>query len=288
MYKVMDLSYCISTYNRANLLNNSLHALVKQEYPVQNYEVIVVDDNSEEDIYGLCQSFKGTINLHYLRLEHGLGWRDCTIGMNFAMRRALGEVWAVSHPEIVISPKGIDVLYSSHFRKYPLIFQQNGRDIENLCLLMFPLFLSEGQFSISDYNELEYSKVIEKYYPEILDKYKNIRSMGNFVCMSMKKTNWERMSGFYEFISWGSADPDHQSRRNEFKIADALADTVDGICLHQYHPKSKKSEIGHAQLESRPFSEATIPLLNLSREHEEELKGQLVKEEYWKIDLGLS
>lgn len=46
-YQVI-ISVVIPTYNRANQLDSCLHSLCKQNYPLRKYEVIVIDDNSND------------------------------------------------------------------------------------------------------------------------------------------------------------------------------------------------------------------------------------------------
>lgn len=279
----MKISYCISAYNRAKQLDNTLHAFAKQDLAKKDYEIIVVDDNSEEDLRTVCLKYKGKMNLRYIRLEHDFGSRDCATALNFAMRRAKGDVWACSHPEVLLSKSGLDVLYSSHYGKYPLVFQQENKDLDNLCVLLPTIKMAEDQFSLWEYDHLTFDKIVEKYQPGVIALMPNIRGASCFVCMSMKKETWIKMGGFYEFYSWGSVDPDNQSRRDVFGIADVIAATPHGLCIHQYHPVSPQAQLGQAQLEIRPFGEASMPLANLSQLIEDKRSNELKEDIYFPI-----
>jgi len=51
------VSVIIPVRNNRNCLQKCLYALYFQSYPYNQFEVIVVDNNSTEDLYSLCQQF---------------------------------------------------------------------------------------------------------------------------------------------------------------------------------------------------------------------------------------
>lgn len=57
----IQLSIIIPTRNRAVLLYNALDSLTKQTYSATNYEVIVVDNGSNDNTYDVCRHFKRRI-----------------------------------------------------------------------------------------------------------------------------------------------------------------------------------------------------------------------------------
>lgn len=61
------ISVIIPTYNGAELLRKSLDTWTQQTMHYDEFEVIVVDNNSTEDIYGVVKSFMGTdTNIRYV------------------------------------------------------------------------------------------------------------------------------------------------------------------------------------------------------------------------------
>lgn len=64
------LSIVIPTFNNALFLSNVLHHLFKQNISAENYEIIVVDDGSQDStgdiIYSVFHSKKSSINLKYI------------------------------------------------------------------------------------------------------------------------------------------------------------------------------------------------------------------------------
>jgi glycosyltransferase involved in cell wall biosynthesis len=61
----MKISIIIPTYNRAKLLERAIISVLSQTY--QEYELIVVDDGSEDETKEVCERFQ---NVHYLYQEN--------------------------------------------------------------------------------------------------------------------------------------------------------------------------------------------------------------------------
>ena len=82
------LSVIIPTYNRAAYLDKSLTSLIKQNYPKDGFEVIVIDDGSEDDTAKIASQFKNDLNLKYFRESHlGVSW-----ARNLGIEKANGEI----------------------------------------------------------------------------------------------------------------------------------------------------------------------------------------------------
>ncbi len=64
------ISVVIPTYNRAVLLERSLASLVDQSIPIDDYEVIVVDDGSTDATLEVCHRFLPQLPLSILRQEN--------------------------------------------------------------------------------------------------------------------------------------------------------------------------------------------------------------------------
>lgn len=67
------ISVIIPTYNRVKYLSLALDSLVSQNFNFSkdNFEVIVVDDGSDEDYSQVIQAFESKLNLQFLRQGHG-------------------------------------------------------------------------------------------------------------------------------------------------------------------------------------------------------------------------
>ena len=113
-----SVSVIIPTYNRAAELARALDALMAQTW--KDFEVLVCDDGSEEDISAVTARYAGKLDLTYLRIERSGGPAR---PRNVAMRQARGEWlayldsddwWNPSRMEAVsahLADPSIDVIY---------------------------------------------------------------------------------------------------------------------------------------------------------------------------------
>ncbi|GHT41408.1 hypothetical protein FACS189437_08270 [Bacteroidia bacterium] len=69
-------SVVICTYNRAKYLSETLESLARQTYPVADFEIIIVDNNSPDNTAEVGQSFINQyphLNIHYIKeLQQGI------------------------------------------------------------------------------------------------------------------------------------------------------------------------------------------------------------------------
>ena len=85
----VDVSIVISCYNYAYLLYWCLYSIKKQKTNF-SYEIIVVDDGSEEDIESTCSKFS---DVRYFRLDkNNIKHRNKCVAANFGIFKANGEI----------------------------------------------------------------------------------------------------------------------------------------------------------------------------------------------------
>src|SRR5438552_10483125 len=68
--KVPRISVIIPTFNRAGMLGATLESLAAQTLPTDQYEVVVVDDGSQDATPEICRSFASPMPLNYLHIEN--------------------------------------------------------------------------------------------------------------------------------------------------------------------------------------------------------------------------
>lgn len=62
------ISIVIPTYNRVRMLKEAIESIEKQDY--DNYEIIVIDDNSKEEVFSKIEKYK---NIRYSKNEQNIG-----------------------------------------------------------------------------------------------------------------------------------------------------------------------------------------------------------------------
>ena len=57
----LKVSVIIPAYNRADLLIQTLRSLLEQDFPREDFEVIVVDNNSKDNTFEVVNKFAGDV-----------------------------------------------------------------------------------------------------------------------------------------------------------------------------------------------------------------------------------
>src|SRR6266568_313773 len=66
----LSISVVIPTFNRAAMLAATLESFATQTLPTDQYEVVVVDDGSQDATPEICRSFASRMPLNYLHIEN--------------------------------------------------------------------------------------------------------------------------------------------------------------------------------------------------------------------------
>jgi glucosyl-dolichyl phosphate glucuronosyltransferase len=94
----MDISIIICTYNRANSLADTLFCLTKQSYEAINWELIVVDNNSNDNTKEIINQYINRLpNLTYkFEPQQGLSY-----ARNLGIHSAQGEIIAFTDDDVL-------------------------------------------------------------------------------------------------------------------------------------------------------------------------------------------
>lgn len=84
----MRISVIIPTYNRRKVLERTLPLLLAQEFPAENYEVLVVVDGSTDGTRGWLDTLKSKCSLRVFEAEH----RGAGAARNVGLKAAEGEL----------------------------------------------------------------------------------------------------------------------------------------------------------------------------------------------------
>lgn len=97
----MDLSVVIPAYNRSRVLEMCLRCLSRQTLTPDRYEVIVVDDGSEEDLRPVIDPFRKALQVRLLRQPRNLGR---AAARNRGIAAARGEVVVFVDIDVFAAP----------------------------------------------------------------------------------------------------------------------------------------------------------------------------------------
>ena len=145
-------SVIIITRNRADLLPKVIGSLLKQDYENGKYEIIVVDNNSDDDTASIVERFKRQCpeKIHYI-FESEIGMSKAR---NEGAKVARGEILVFIDDDAIASPNWLDD-YSSLYEMFPDIVAGGGK-IELVFQSCRPKWLSDellvalGHLNLSD------------------------------------------------------------------------------------------------------------------------------------------
>ena len=90
----MELSVIVTTFQRPHLLKWGLFSLSRQKINCE-YEVIVLNDGTEDGSKEVCDSFTGKLPIRYIFTGHrnavGMKWRVAGFGINIGIKQAKGK-----------------------------------------------------------------------------------------------------------------------------------------------------------------------------------------------------
>ena len=93
----MKTCLLITTFNRGNLLNNSLQRLCNVTIPD---EVLVVDDGSSDNTQQVCENFTGKLPIRYI-YNHSPHHSICSMARNIGVKNTDADVIITAEPEIL-------------------------------------------------------------------------------------------------------------------------------------------------------------------------------------------
>lgn len=264
------VSVVLATYNRAHLLHRSMIAYASSS--LKDFELIVVDDGSEDYTEKLCKDWGKWINLVYLKApdkDPGL-WRDTASVINQGLEAAKGDVVAITHPEVMI---GKDTLRRAslvphykymNFKVYYLTRDNQARlddvawEMDLLKVRELPDFYEKGPIITGPAGDYEHRNM------------ETHTVWQSWVFAAMARSTWKLYGKMTEFTSWGSVDVDFLNRRHAAGIDTITPQEPETYVVHQNHDVP----VGKFIPTNRDM-DAALSNLPIYRGKEDALKGNL-------------
>jgi glycosyltransferase involved in cell wall biosynthesis len=108
-----EISVIIATFNRINVLEETLNRISAQSFPKDKYEVIVIDDGSEDGTPNYLKSLKMPIAISYIINKHNMGRAKTR---NRGLKTARGKYVLMLDDDIWADKDLITKHYQEHMR----------------------------------------------------------------------------------------------------------------------------------------------------------------------------
>ncbi len=215
----VDATIVISTFNRASALPPTLAALGTQTVAPDRYEVIVVDDGSEDDTQAVLAA---TQTLYALRvLRHDVN-RGVSAGRNTGMREARGEILIFISDDVVVSENFVAEHIDTHAR-FPDAWVVGGfKQLDELAETPFGRYLEERE---ADFERQRTGRALDDEVSElVLPTARNL---------SLPRADLERVGYFDEQFRVACEDQDLAVRAVAAGIRFLYNDAIH--CIHNDH-----------------------------------------------------
>jgi glucosyl-dolichyl phosphate glucuronosyltransferase len=108
----MKVTVGICTYNRAPWLRQALAGMVQQDFPANEFEILVVDNNSRDDTQAVVASFANCRVTPRSVVESRQG---ANFARNRALAEARGEIIVYADDDILVGPNWLKLLVAPFF-----------------------------------------------------------------------------------------------------------------------------------------------------------------------------
>lgn len=237
-------SVVTSTYNRNHLLELSIEGYNRSKFPLNQLQVVVVDDGGDDSAAPLMERFDPRIDVVYLRLRKPPGlWRDVAASINYGIRAASGAVIICTHPEIHPGRESISFACDTVATSPDAWASCKGyylrpEDQDSLHLVDWrsdPLAVRDlpGFYSPRDGHP--------DYHPAAIDTVGKPGATHNvwnsWIWAGMTRRAWSHFGGFLPTTAWGACDLLLVQRRQKLGIPNITGVADATIVLHFNHDR---------------------------------------------------
>lgn len=146
MARVPQVSVVVPTYNRIGRLKHVVSALEQQQFPGDDYEVIIVSDGSSDGTDEYLNGLRSEMNVRCFSQAN----RGPAAARNLGVAHALGDFIVFVDDDVVAHPR----LLAEHMRTH----REAGRDV----VVLGPLLAPEG-FDMTPWIRWEHEMLMKQY-----------------------------------------------------------------------------------------------------------------------------
>ncbi len=249
-------SVVVPTYNRVELLRHTLDSLTGQDLPVDEFEVLVVDDGSGDATAELVPHYEDRINVRYF-FQEDQGWRVAK-ARNVGIANAKGDICVFVDSGVLLHSGALRAHVEAHAGETPVAvcgyvycFNIDNEDAE---LINAEIDFDDPSATIDTLRrERRWLDVREEFYRRYTDDFGDIPApwLAYWTCNASARTAQLRAVGMFDeaFRTWGSEDVDLAYRLHRDGARVVLA--RDAAAIHAPHHKSFEENMRDAAVNQR-------------------------------------
>lgn len=263
----MDISVIIINFNSSQYTEGCLKSIIEKTSSALDYEIIVVDNDSEETDFNRLRDFCSSINFKHLKLYRNSINAGFGGGNMYGFKKAIGKFVAFINNDVVLINDCLSILKNKYqtLDKIgvcgPTTYTNNNKILPTLDFYASPLKFFCGR------------KIFRIFRPKLYhQRHKKLNeiTLGDFVSgsfMFLDSEIFKSVGGFDENIFLYHEETDLCRRLNKINLFAALIPQAE--CFH-YHGASTKKSI-------RIKTELKKSLLYVIRKHHRFLIYKLIQ-----------
>lgn len=250
-------SLVMATFNRAHLLKRSLARYAVQDFPSDEFELIVIDDHSSDDTNEMVRTWAAATCIKTTILTPApklCEWRDCGAILNAGIRASSGKYILMTHPEVIPGKRSVTACVHWLEVHEERMKQASQYDIGlYACSRVYYLSQKEQQLidtvpwlgsGVPALRELPgfYTDDLNghpDYRHDVTDKIGQpgfrLKTWESWVFGGCSRETWKRLGGMLETQYWGSVDVAFMQRRQTLGMPNHTCLDDDTIVAHQNH-----------------------------------------------------
>jgi glycosyltransferase involved in cell wall biosynthesis len=254
-------SVVLATYQRRHLLERSLVCYERQEFDNDRFELIVIDDHSNDGVREaiLDWSKKTKIRATVLTVfPKPAEWVDCGWVLNAGIRASAGEHVILTHPEVMVGRRSVaacvEWLREEETRRPNNDDDQCGwKSVGGYAACRVYYMSPACQEKIDTVPWWDDPLKVREipgfydpvpggnphYHPSFMDKVGtpgcSVQTWDSWVFGGCSRETWKRLGGMMVSKRWGSVDILFNHRRKKLGMAEWTAPVEDTVVVHQNH-----------------------------------------------------
>lgn len=263
-------SVVLATYQRAHLLARSLACYAYQDFPKEEFELVVIDDGSDDGTADMVRAWSEATDIRSVVLTphpKKTGWRDCGAVINYGIRASSGGHILLTHPEVMPGRESVkrcvDKLQQYDAQRSDFEWNTPSPGMPGLYTCCRVYYLSpreQGALDGADWYGKGPLAVrdIPRFYEDDVNGHPDfshkatdavaqpgsrITAWESWVFGGCSRETWRRMGGMLETAEWGSVDVAFMTRRRTLGIPNHTCPEDSTVCVHQNHDDPKANVV---------------------------------------------
>ena len=243
----MKLSVIVPTFNRDSLLSKTLSSIRQQTLPKDRFEVVVVDDGSQDSTINVIRSFQSSLDLDYV-FHEDKGYR-LAAARNLGIAASCNKICVFIDCGILLHSEALDQHAKCHaetemptaINGYTFGFEQGD---ENAAELNRLVCLDDIDGSIAQLAKSgQYNDIRDSIYAAVEDEMMRLPAPWALFwgCHTSVPRDYLLKIGMYDitFQSWGGEDDDLAYRLQRLGVRFRLC--RDAMGIHYPHEKHEEA-----------------------------------------------